>query len=283
MSEEVVAPVTPAVAAVAVETPVAPSTDYSTMFGADGSFTEDFYTSLPDDLGSHSSIKQMKNVVDLAKSYQNTKGLVGKKLEEFWTSEDAGIVAKRQEIMGIPKDAAGYEIALPEVPENVPYDTVQVDKFKEFAAENGIPADLAQKLVNWDAERATTAMSGMQDVISQQTQEAEDGLKKEWGPKFDYNVSKVQQATDHLGITETVNSLGLGRSPEFLKMVMEKIVPAISNDALVESQQKDTLATVTDNLNEVDSKIDKYEGSTREPEYQALVKQRLELLQRITT
>jgi len=65
-------------------------------------------------------------------------------------------------------------------------------------------------------------------------------------------------------------------------MVVEKLVPAISNDALVESQQKDTLASVTDNLNEIDSKIDKFDGSTREPEYQALIKQRTELLQRIT-
>ena len=105
-------------------------------------------------------------------------------------------------------------------------------------------------------------------------------MKNDWGPKYDYNLSKVQQATDYLGITEEINELGLGSSSMFLKTVLDKIVPAISNDKLVESAQQDTLAATEDSLNEVEGWLMKYEGSTRDPEYLAKVKERTALLTR---
>ena len=283
MSEEVTADVEEVAEVVEqaqAETPET-TTDYSKLVGADGKFTEEFYSSLPDDLGSHSSIQQQKDIVSLAKSYMNTKGLVGKKLEEFWTSEDEDIVAKRNEIMGVPEDADGYDIAVPEVPEGVPYDETALNAFKEKAAELGIPVDTAKALVEWDAERATNAFNGVSEQVQQQTAKAEEELKTEWGSKFEYNVSKVQQATDFLGITETVNEMGLGRSPEFLKAVLDKIVPAISNDNLVESQQKDTLASISDNLDEIEAEMFKFDGNAQDPEYKTLVKKRAELLARL--
>jgi hypothetical protein len=92
----------------------------------------------------------------------------------------------------------------------------------------------------------------------------------------------VKQTTDYLGITDKINDLGLGREPEFLKMVIEKLVPAVSNDKLVENSQKETLATVSDSLDDIETKMIKWDGSTRDTEYQSLVKQRTELLKKLS-
>jgi hypothetical protein len=257
-------------------------TDFTKLINPDGSFKDEFYSSLPDDLGSHSSIKQIKNIVDLNKSYVNTKGLVGKKLEEFWTSKDESIAAKRREIMGIPGNAEGYEIDVPELPENVPYSKEALNEFKELASKISLSKEQAKALAEWDTQRAISATEGISKQIESQMQEAESSLRKDWGNKYEYNISKVKQTTDYLGITDKINDLGLGREPEFLKMVIEKLVPAVSNDKLVENSQKETLATVSDSLDDIETKMIKWDGSTRDTEYQSLVKQRTELLKKLS-
>jgi hypothetical protein len=257
-------------------------TDFTKLINPDGSFKDEFYSSLPDDLGSHSSIKQIKNIVDLNKSYVNTKGLVGKKLEEFWTSKDESIAAKRREIMGVPGNAEGYEIDVPELPENVPYSKEALNEFKELASKISLSKEQAKALAEWDTQRAISATEGISKQIESQMQEAESSLRKDWGNKYEYNISKVKQTTDYLGITDKINDLGLGREPEFLKMVIEKLVPAVSNDKLVENSQKETLATVSDSLDDIETKMIKWDGSTRDPEYQSLVKQRTELLKKLS-
>jgi hypothetical protein len=257
-------------------------TDFTKLINPDGSFKDEFYSSLPDDLGSHSSIKQIKNIVDLNKSYVNTKGLVGKKLEEFWTSKDESIAAKRREIMGVPGNAEGYEIDVPELPENVPYSKEALNEFKELASKISLSKEQAKALAEWDTQRAISATEGISKQIESQMQEAESSLRKDWGNKYEYNISKVKQTTDYLGITDKINDLGLGREPEFLKMVIEKLVPAVSNDKLVENSQKETLATVSDSLDDIETKMIKWDGSTRDTEYQSLVKQRTELLKKLS-
>ena len=285
MSEEVEAAVeatAPAETLVTAPAEVAAETNFSALINEDGSFKEGFYQALPDDLGSHSSVQQMKNITDLAKSYQNTKGLVGKKLEEFWTSEDPAVVAKRKEVMGVPDSADGYDVALPEMPEGVPYDETALNEFKGIASELGFNNDQVAKLVEWDAKRAETAFNGISEQVRETTAQAEETLKNDWGTKYDYNLSKVQQATDYLGITDNINELGLGNNTMFLKTVLDKIVPAISNDKLVESAQQDTLATVSDTLTDIETQMMKFDGNPRDPEYLKLVKERTELLGKLS-
>jgi hypothetical protein len=184
--------------------------------------------------------------------------------------------------MGIPGNAEGYEIDVPELPENVPYSKEALNEFKELASKISLSKEQAKALAEWDTQRAISATEGISKQIESQMQEAESSLRKDWGNKYEYNISKVKQTTDYLGITDKINDLGLGREPEFLKMVIEKLVPAVSNDKLVENSQKETLATVSDSLDDIETKMIKWDGSTRDHEYQSLVKQRTELLKKLS-
>ncbi len=244
----------------------------------DGTFTDEFYSKLPEDLGQHSSVKTIKSIEDLAKSYVNTKSLVGKKFEDYLKSDDPELVAKRNEVMGVPSSVEDYDLKMPEVPEGSPFNEDVLNNFKEKAAELGITKDQAQALLEWDAGRAVNAQENIQQTIEQQTEVAETELKKEWGNKFEYNLAQVERAADYLGVTDDLVEMGLNRNPQLVKSFFEKIVPAISDDKLIESKQSENFATISDNLQDVETKMYSWEGSTRDPEYLTLVKQRTELL-----
>lgn len=255
--------------------------NYHELINADGTFKDEFYTNLPDDLGSHSSLKQIKNATDLAKSFVSTKSMMGKKAEEFLTSDDPAVIAKRNEILGVPESKDGYTIEIPELPEGTVYNEQRADAFKDIASQAGLTNEQVQKLVEWDIESSSQVQTGMAEMLEQQRQEAEAALKKDWGTQYEYNNDKVKSATDYLGITEDMKAIGLDDSPEFKKMVLDKLVPAISNDKLVEAQA-DTVSSSLDSLNDLDDKMDSWTGSTQDPVYQKMVAQRAQLLARVS-
>lgn len=248
----------------------------------DGKFTEQFRSSLPDDLGKHSVFDKYGDFTELVKGTINTQKLVGKKAEEFWTSEDPNDIARRMEIMGVPKDAKDYNLEVGELPEGMPFDAERIDAFKEKALELGLTAKQAEQLIEWDVSGAKEAFASMAEQSQIALTEAENALRTEWkGDKYEYNISKAQEALDYLELGHLKEDPAYGNNPDFIKAVVDKIVPLISNDTLIEARQQESYATVVDQLNELDAKMYAFEGSTQEPAYQNMVKQRGDLLQKV--
>jgi|TARA_Y100000310_G_C20698563_1_gene827545 hypothetical protein len=272
MSEEQVV-----VEPVAVEpAPVAPVAaepaplDYNAMLG-----------NLPDEMGGHSSLSKYNSIEDLARAHINSSSLNSKKASEFWTSEDPQVVAERNSIMGVPADAAGYELVKPaDFPADIPYDENHLSDFAAFAAENGMSKDLAEKLIQFDAGRASKVFESTQAITAEYKQGKIDELKKEWGTKFDYNDSKVSQIADHLGITEVLMDTGLSHEPAVLNMLLNQIGPAISNDKLIETTKQDSFATLQDGLDAIDSKI--YNMDSSDPAYKSLLAERMAMLEKVS-
>jgi hypothetical protein len=254
--------------------------DYKNLINSDGTFSEDFFSSLPEDIGSHSSVKKYTNIVDALKGGLNASSLASKKAEDFLASDDPAVVAKRNELMGVPSDAAGYELKKPEgLPEGLPYDEDSLGAFAEFAAENKIPKALAEKLIEFDAKRAADQFNSMDGQIAEQREKAESILREKWGNKYEYNLGKVTQATDHLGITQTLNEAGLGNNPAVIEMVFNKLIPAISDDRLIESAKSDNYATITDELDDIDNRL---MGMGRDdPAGKPLIARKMELLNKL--
>lgn len=274
MSEEVVEPVVEPTSA-----PAEPTTPVS-IVGENGNWNPEYLASLPDDLGNHSSFQKYKTVEDYVKGSINSQRLVGQKAEEFWKSEEADIVAKRREIMGIPTDATGYELSKPEdMPDEIPFNVAEVDAFKSIAADVGLTQEQAAKLLEWDTGRAVEKFNQIGTDVQAQMEQAESQLKGDWGNKYQYNLAKVKQATDFLGITDTLNETGLANSPEVLKMVFDKLVPAISDDKLIEGSKADNYATMEDELNEIDNKLLKMDRN--DPAGKPLLKRKMELLEKL--
>ena len=284
MSEETTAPEVTETAE--VTTASAPETtsaslDYTTLINSDGTFKEEFYSSLPDDIGAHSATKKYNNIVDLAKGNINASSLVGKKGREYWESEDPAIIAERRDILGIPTEATEYGLQMPEdFPEEIPYDAGELDRFSQFAYENNLTKEQAEAIIKYDAERAVGKYSEVTQNFEAQKQEALENLKSEWGVKTDYNLGKVKQATDELGITDVLNETGLANNASVLRMVFDKLIPAIGDDRLIESAKQDNFATAQDALDDLDDRLmtmDKFD-----PARKRLLDEKMKLLEKIS-
>ena len=99
------------------------------------------------------------------------------------------------DIVGIPKDADGYEIKPPESwPEDAKWDADFEKKVREAAHESGIPQPALQKIVDIYAEKVAALEA---DAVQEQTaaqQEMMSALKNEWGDQTDAKLARARQA-----------------------------------------------------------------------------------------
>ncbi len=272
-----------------VETPVeAPSVEETAtqplnILNDEGKFNETWRDALPDDLGKHSIWSKYDNVTDLVKGAINAQSQVGKKAEDFWLSEDQNDIARRREIMNIPSEVDGYEITTGEIPEGTELDEARLGSFKDLAHKVGLTVEQAQAIADWEIESGSNDLQQIEQAEELSVREAEETLRKEWtGDKFEYNMGKVANVMDYLGLEEFKDDPAIGNNVDFIKAVFENIVPIISEDEIIESGVEQNLATVSDQLDLLEEEMRNYEGSTSDVAYQNMLKQRLAFLEKIS-
>jgi len=270
-----------------VQTPEAPSVEETAqpvdILTSEGKFNEAWRTALPDDLGNHSIWSKYDNVTDLVKGAINAQSQVGKKAEDFWLSEDENDIARRREIMNIPNEVDEYEITVGDVPEGAELDEARLGSFKELAHQVGLTAEQAQAIADWEVESGTTNLQEIEQAQELSIREAEDTLRKEWtGDNFEYNMGKVSNVMDYLGLGEFKDDPAIGNNVDFIKAVFENIVPIISEDQIIEGGMEQNFATVSDQLDLLEEEMRNYEGSTSDVTYQQMLKQRLAFLEKIS-
>lgn len=248
----------------------------------DGKFLDGFRSKLPEGLGDHSFLDKFQSVPDLIKWGVNANKMIGKKAEEVWASDDPELVAKRQEIMGVPKSASEYEFDAPEFTEGMPVEQInaRVAEFKDKAKELGLNKAQVKQLLEWDLGGAVENFNSSQDSQLNALREAEADLRKEWkGNKYEYNVAKVGEALDYLGLTEFKDNAAIANDPKIIKQLFEKIVPLIANDTLVESRQQENYASSEDRMRQIEDDMMSYTGRNTDAKYQAYMKERERLLE----
>jgi hypothetical protein len=244
---------------------------------SEGKFNESWRESLPEELGSHSIWSKYDNPVDLVKGAINAQSLAGRKAEEFWASDDANDIAKRNELMGIGSSVDDYEISY-EAPEGIEVDEDRISDFKQFAYENGLSKEAAQALVNWELEKVSQSVGDDDRQYEQSLQEAETELRNDWkGDKYDYNLAKVANSFDHLGLGDFKEDPGIANNPEFLKAWFDNVVPLLDNDKIIEQRNLDNAHTIGDQLAENSAKLYAH-PNTNDSTYQSLLREREALL-----
>lgn len=187
MPDEVVTPV--------VETPVITP-----------AVTPSWRDSLPDDLKADKSLESFKDIPSLAKSYVETKKLVGAK------SAVPGPEAKPEEIaafhkaIGVPDTPEGYTPKIPEVP-GLAFDTETAKPFLVAMHKVGAPPAVVQAALDaygqferakWDEDRASEKAVGLQ-------------LRQEWGVNYEATLGKIKEAVRWAGGDELVEQMYASR------------------------------------------------------------------------
>lgn len=273
MSEE-----QPAVEQTPVEAPVeTPVVETKSFITEDGSWNREAFG----ELGEHGYFDKYKTPEDSIKGGINAQKLVSQRIEEYIQSDDPDIVAKRLEAAGVPKDASGYEFNI-DLPEDLPISKERIEASKEIFKDLGIPKSAAEKLIQWDIDNAKEEYSKAVQAQESQLEEATTALKTDWKDKYDYNVSKVADTFDHLGLSKFKDNPAIGSNPEFIQAVFENIVPLVDNDTLIEARQSQSHSSSIDNLNAIEDKIYAWDkDDMNSPTYKKLLQDRLDILKKV--
>lgn len=270
MSEEQIPVETPVETTDTVEQPV--------ILNNEGNFNSEWLQGLPDELGNHSIWSKYNNPVDLAKGAINAQKMIGGKLDDFLSSQDANDIAKRNELLGIPKSAEDYNFSL-DVPENIELPEGRITEFKELAHSLGISNKAAEELIKFDIEKAGQDLQQSDLDYEAEVQNAEKELREVWkGDAFEYNMSKVAEVMEFLDLGEMMDDPAIGNNTKLIQAIYNKFVPLLDNDTLIEAKNNDNFASIKDQLDDVDRQLMEYEGNTGETGYQKLLEQKSILL-----
>ena len=191
--------------------------------------------SLPEDLKGDPSLQSFKDIPALAKSFIETKKLVGAKQgvtipDEKATPEQRAAFHKA---LGVPDEAAKYQIKRPDVALDLGWDDKAEGEFLSTAHKAGFTNKQVQAVVDWYGQWERSKL----ERARAEATEASVALRTEWGQDYDARVGRANRVIQQFGGEELANAFGTpgstlnaaGRHPLFVKFV------SMVGDALVES------------------------------------------------
>ena len=162
--------------------------------GTDGVFVEDWQSKLLDEsLHGDETLKTLKNVESLAKSYVHVRKQVP--LDKVAipgvnaTDEERGAF---HEALGRPKTAEEYVMDVPEeLAEHFSEDLI--NEGRQLLFETGQNPQNAAKFWEFETKRAIATNKALDDFEAQEQSEAETALRNKWGTAYDENLHLVNR------------------------------------------------------------------------------------------
>lgn len=191
---------------------------------------ENWKEALDPDLLENASIKSIKDVNALAKSFIHGQKLVG--ADKIVVPSN---LTSEEEWQGIYK-----KLGMPESPEKYEFNAGDsgkefVGKFKSLAIEAGILPKAAEKLFAFfDSESKAVLEAGDSSAKAAYDQTVEN-LKKDWGQAYDRKLSNASGLFQQYADEDTkkfMKETGFGNNPLVLKM-MAKIADSFGEDKFV--------------------------------------------------
>ena len=174
---------------------------------------------IPEDIRGDASLKDIKDITGLAKSYVNAQKLVGSKLSIPKEDDEAAwndLYGK----LGRPESAEKYQVKRPELPEGFRYDENQEKQFLPIAHKLGLNNKQTNALIAWKAELDKQG----HEQYKQGAQEAGEALKKEWGNNYDNKIAVAQRVVKDYAdkaVVDFLESSKLGNNPAFIKFMYD--------------------------------------------------------------
>ena len=136
--------------------------------------------------------------------------------------------------------------------------------------------------MNWEISSSEESFAELEQENELGVREAEDTLRKEWtGDSYEYNMGKVANIMDYLGLSDFKDDPAIGNNVQFIKAIFDNVVPMISDDEIIQDGMEQNFVTISDQLADLEREMYEYEGNTGTSEYQKMLKQRQALLEKI--
>jgi len=253
-------PVTPPAPDDPLATPPATVLDKPTgLVKPDGSFIDDWYNSdsLPDGVKGAESLKVIKSVADLAKRTVNAEKMVGKKgivmpgenateaeWGEFYTA------------IGRPTTPDKYEADIPEDMTSL-FDDTRMQSLRDRAFKLGVTGEQFKEFIAGEVEEASRILSEQDQEAARVRDEAELGLKREWGNAYDEKIHIVKRLiADTFGNSETDRLEFLstyGNDPTFIRFAAAVGSRLVEHKALVAELTQETPTQALSRIKELEA------------------------------
>ena len=167
---------------------------------------------IPEDIRSDASLKDIKDITGLAKSYVNAQKLVGSKLSIPKEDDEAAwndLYGK----LGRPESADKYQVQPPKLPEGFTYDEEQAKRFLPAAHKIGLLPRQVNAMIAWKAE---------EDI--KDYQEGEKKQRELWGNEYDQKMSVAQRIIKNYAgpdVVEYLEKTKRGNSPAFIQFIYD--------------------------------------------------------------
>ena len=160
----------------------------------------DWRGTLPEDLRADPSLKDFKDVGGLAKSYVETKKLVGaqgiKPPADDAPDEEWGAYYGK---LGRPESPEKYTFKPPALPEGMgEVDAEGLDGFRKQAHAVGLTDRQAQGILDWYGTYHVAGVDKLTQHTATERKGAETALKAEWGAAYPRNISLARQTVRDL-------------------------------------------------------------------------------------
>ena len=226
----------------------------------DGSFDFSDIGNLPDGdekaFAAH-TLSKYKTLDEAMKAFRHVNGLVGAKgllpLPATATPAEREAFNKRLgEVLGIPKDAAGYGIKKPDDLPAEAWSDEHATAVAEIARKNNIPPAAMQELVAAQTAFVQKSVIAQQQAQEQATKEAFSSLQQEWGDRYNANLVLAARSAKTLGLN--VDDPTIGNNPAMIR-AMHKFASLVSEHTLVTGGEQNSGPGLEVQLQELTAEI----------------------------
>ncbi len=188
MADDITPDVTPVVEPVVA--PVVAPVEPIVHFGSDGALNEGWRGTLAEDLREDKSLLSFKSVGDLAKSFVNTKRMVGQNVIAIpGETSTEGEWQEYHKAGGRPETVQDYNLKAPEgFPEEIAsqvFPEGRIAKWQERFFKGGVSQKAANDFINEFAQDMLIDYKAMEQAKETAKAELVSGLSTDWGAAFE--------------------------------------------------------------------------------------------------
>jgi hypothetical protein len=226
--------------------------------------------------------ERFTSLEDMAKATLDGRKQLSKAVPQLRNNASEEAVAEYNKAMGVPERAEDYEFTPPEGMEKEAYesDAVQgnLKAFAELAHAEHIPADVFDKVVNFQFALEEATREAQKKADADYTDVGNADLKKDWGPQYDKEVIHANRGAEWAAESdfedfrqlEDKNGNLIGDNPLIVRM-FNKVGRAMSEDGIGSIPIDDaTASTLREELNTLTAKQDEHMQKGQHQQAQAI-------------
>lgn len=236
------APVAPAAPTLLSQAPapVAPATTPAawSYTKEDGTFNDGWLDKLPDDLKGNPSLKVVGSIGDLAKSFVETKKLIGTKLEAPGENATPEQLAAWRKVVGAPEKAEGYlgdgvKTLRPDtVPETL-WDAEAEKGFLALAHKHHLPPAAVKEIIGLHANSIAAAVGKSAEAETASLAAEGAKLRSAFGGEYEANMALAARVAQTVGLDPKTHPIFT--SAETVQ-IFAKFGKLLSEDKLVKGE-----------------------------------------------